>query len=223
MGLNPMSATRDYNKRESWQLVYGLRGGYPEYPGFLEQIDYLDGRKHALQLSKDGKPGLAHFRLRLDKIVNVISLDDKKILVVGCGFGWLMEVMVDAGYTDVIGTDTSTLIQSLKSNPETDVRPDIQRLILDVDITKDTSGLGPFDVVITEHLLEDWSVNRLSKILDACESLLADGGEVLHIITNIREGQETVILNKFDLDDWIAFQPMHYWLEDSIGLFGGGQ
>lgn len=214
-------SARDYNKIESWKLVYERYGGYPEYPGFGEQLDYLDGRKYALQLSNDGKPGLAYYRMRLEKILDAIDLGGR-ILIVGCGFGWLLEVMVDAGY-DVTGTDTSTLIQSLKSDPETDVRPDIQRLILDVDITKDASDLGLFDVVITEHLLEDWPLDDISTILDACESLLADGGEVLHLITDHQKGQRTVIINKLSLDEWVSFQPMHFWLEDSRGLFGGGR
>ena len=53
------------------------------------------------------------------KIKNILQFPvDARILIVGCGFGWLAECLEGIGYTQIIGIDTSTWIQNNKNTTE---------------------------------------------------------------------------------------------------------
>ena len=42
----------------------------------------------------------------------------QKIVIVGCGYGWVIEKLLEMGFTNVAGTDTSSYIQGTKTQTE---------------------------------------------------------------------------------------------------------
>lgn len=53
------------------------------------------------------------------RIVSILALQPTmKIGILGCGFGWILEELETMGFTQVIGTDTSTWIQTNKLSTE---------------------------------------------------------------------------------------------------------
>ncbi|MGW8177679.1 MAG: hypothetical protein ACWGQW_02625 [bacterium] len=239
----------DWNDPAIWQQAYSMRGARPQKEdsllptgdGFGEQLSYLDGRKFILQLSDDGQPGLAHFRFNLQKIGATGTFTPAaETLIVGCGFGWMIETIIDIGSNAVWGTDTSTLIQSLKSDPNVGVRSDVQPLILSVDITDVDAAdqfkaagagtnQGKFRNVVTELVLGTLSIGDINLMLDACDALRAPGqSNVFHLVVaydrlDPEQTDDEIILSKLTLAEWIALRPGHVWIDSYTGNFGGGQ
>lgn len=238
----------DWNDPATWASAYRMRGGQPNKAdselatgaGFGETLSYLDGRKYALQLSDDGEPGLAHFRFRLQKLGAGGFSPAAETLIIGCGFGWLLEVIVDAGSNAVWGTDIGMPIQAGITDPNVTVRADIQPLILNINILDVNAAQqfklagagnnsGKFRNVVTEHLLEDWPIGDINTILDACDALRAPGqSQVYHLVTAqdaIPPGASdpAIVVNQFTLAEWAALRPEHYWIDEVTGNIAGGQ
>lgn len=229
----------DWNTVQAWEHAYRCKGGFPDKAGFGDILSYLDGRSYASQLADDEQGGLAAYRHRLQKLGATGINPAAETLIVGCGFGWLLEVIVDAGSNAVWGTDISTLIQSLKSDPSVAVRSDIQPLILDIDIRDADAAAqfqaagagnnkGEFRNVVTERLLDDWPIADMTTILDACDAIRATGqSQVYHMVT----AQDTLppgstdpqdVSNLFTIAEWTALRPEHYWVDMVSGNIAGG-
>lgn len=236
----------DWNDPATWASAYRMRGGRPNKAdsilpsgdGFGEILSYLDGRRYAVQLSDDGQPGLSHFRFRMQKLGVSGSFNPAaETLVIGCGFGWLIEVVVDAGSNAVWGTDISTAIHANLATAN--VRQDVQALILNINVLDADAAnqfkavgvgnnKGQFRNVVTEHLLEDWPIGDINTILDACEALQASGqSNVFHLITAqdaIPSGASdpAIVPNQLTLAEWVALRPAHFWIDEVTGNVGGG-
>lgn len=233
----------DWNDPATWAQAYRMRGGRPNKQdselatggGFGEILSYLDGRKYAVQLADDGSPGLSSYRFRLQKLDASGFSPAAETLIVGCGFGWLVEVIVDVGSNAVWGTDTGTLIQAGLTDPNIAVRSDIQALILNIDFTSPNAkqlfkaagagtNKGEFRNIVTEHLLEDWPIGDISTALDACDNLRAAGqSQVYHLVVPAMPGQDTdIVVNQLTIDEWATLRPEHYWIDISSGDIRGG-
>lgn len=241
----------DWNITQTWINAYrwkGLRpqkkdipGGLEDGAGYGEILSYLDGRKYALQLSSDEYPGLSNFRFRLQKIVASGTFSPaSETIIIGCGFGWLIEVILDAGSNAVWGTDTSTVIQNLLDDSAIGIRSDVRPLILNVDVVAPDAAAqfkslragtnqGKFRNIVTEHLLEDWPISDIDTILDACDALRAPGtSNVFHIVYSedrfppgSRDSEFTP--NQLLLSEWALLRPSHYWIDEAGGsILGGG-
>lgn len=234
----------NWNIADTWNRAYRTYNGRPDQAdqvlatgeGFGEFSTYLDGRKWALHKGYDGDPGLAYFRNRVRGMGPIFN-PANDILVVGCGFGWLVEAAVDLGSTTAWGCDTSQAIWDAFSSAG--IRPDIAPRILNVDFTAPDAAdqfrnlgagnnRGLFRTVITEHVLEDWDIGTIDTALDACDDLLAGGqSRVIHIVlsTNQIEPENfdsEFVPNQFSLADWALLRPSHYWVDTATGEVEGG-
>jgi hypothetical protein len=210
--------------------------------GFGEILTYLDGRKYAVQLSDDDLPGLSHYRFRLNKLGAVPSFTPATdVLIVGCGLGWLLETFIDYGSNSVWGTDISTLIQTELSNPDMNVRADTQARILNINVQDPnasqqfkTAGAGDnkgkFNWLVTEHVLEDWSLSTIDTLFDDLDGLRGNGpGGVAHIVVAQDKippsaiQNPTIMVNQLTLAEWAFLRPSHWWLDEVTGDIAGGQ
>src|SRR3990167_4428644 len=78
------------------------------------------------------------FPIARDHAVNVARVlawqPADKIVVIGCGFGWMVEVLInELGFTNVVGTDVSLYVQSNKGGTEE----------ADINAALQTVGLNP--------------------------------------------------------------------------------
>lgn len=244
----------DWNDPATWAQAYNRRGGKPNKTdtilptgaGFGEISSYLDGRKYQLQRADDKQPGLSALRFTLNKLGLIPAFTPATdVLVVGCGFGWLIEVMLEAGSNGAWGTDLSTVIHA--NIATADVPQEVQDRVLNIDIEAvdakaqfQAAGAGTnqgeFRWIITEHLLEDWPIGDINSILDACDNLRAPGqGGVAHLVVatdamiggDIPTGMDPeIVANQFLLAEWVALRPAHWWI-NAAGSgdieIGGGQ
>lgn len=228
----------DWSDPQVWEGAYRWPGGIPGIPGYNQILSYLDGRTYVEQLAQDGQGGLAHYRHRLTKLGAGGFNRAADTLIIGAGFGWLLELIIDLGSLNVWGCDNSTLIQSLLSDPQVGVRPDVQTKILSVDFTAPDAAdqflalaagnnKGQFRNVVTEHLLEDWPTADLTNALDACEALMSSGqSNVYHLVTAQDKVQSDPVYmaNRLTLAEWAALRPSHFWIDEaSENVAGGGQ
>lgn len=162
------------------------------------------------------------------------NLERRDILFIGCGFGFLMEVATDDGYSSMFGLDTSTWINTAKN---TETRNDIRPKIHNIDVTSLTveadlllaTGKARFDVVITEDVVTDFLDDKgLVSFLNAVEALLKPGTQsnrIVHMVTvkaaNPITFQEPT-LRWLTLSDWVTKRPSHTWYDVPNGLFVEG-
>lgn len=230
----------DWNLKSTWEQAYKAYQGRPDLPRFGETLSYLDGRIYARCLNWDGTGGLAFHQNRIKGFNRFISTNDD-ILVVGCGFGWLVEVLVNLGYTNTWGTEISTVIQSRLTDSAYGVPTEIQNKVLDIDVTDPTAkdqfkaigagdNKGEFDFIITEHILEDWSYSDIPNLLDSLDNLMSNNpeGAPIHLLVTLdrvtpSQVDDEIIPNQYTLDEWEAIRPSHYWVDEAIGEYRGGQ
>lgn len=239
----------DWNLRETWEAAYKMRGGRPEKQdsilatgeGFGEILSYLDGRKFAVQLSDDGQPGLSHFRFTLNKLGVVPAFTPSTdVLVVGCGFGWLVEVMLNAGSNSAWGTDTSAIIHQEIVNPAMNVPASVRARVLNIDITSPTArqqfqaagagnAQGRFRWVVTEFVIDTLETAEIAPLLNACDNLRAPGqGGVAHLVVAqdaLPPGatDPALIPQRLTLAQFVALRPAHWWVDSLTQTVGGGQ
>lgn len=72
-----------------------------------------------IELNYDRAFGLAIARATVEDYLAALPLlPDDSILIVGCGYGWSVEVLEERGFPRVLGIDVSTHIQSTKDQDE---------------------------------------------------------------------------------------------------------
>lgn len=214
--------------RAMYERAYEIRIGDSSQPDFGEWVTY--GRRLAQRVKNRFDDELTLYIERLTALEQGVRLNrDTDILVVGCGFGYLVEVALDLGSTRMWGTDTSPWIQEEKA---TEARSDVALRIFDIDITDSDasdqfktaigSGNGKFSWIVTEQVVESLDGGtELAPFLDACDALRSGPGGVCHIFTgrlpdNPRTGRSphdlTMGLQWRTMEEWLAFRPSHYWL-----------
>ena len=239
----------DWNLQSTWEAAYGIRGGRPNKvddksiltvgQGHGQALSYLDGRVFAMQSSDDGQAGLSHFRFTMNKLGAVPAFTPATdVLVIGCGFGWLLEVMLDAGSNSAWGTDTSTIIQQTLATAG--VPAEVQGRVLNVDITASTAkdqfiaagagtNKGEFNWLVSEYVVDTLETIDIPAFLDACDSLRAPGqGGVAHLVIaqdKIPPGRTNsdIITQLRTLSEFVALRPAHWWIDGVTGNIGGGQ
>jgi len=146
-------------------------------------------------------------------VVKLNIIPGKKVFVVGCGFGFLMEELGKMG-VKVWGCDNSQYIQSNKNKPSEKSDYDIFNIsALDNNFANDVkkvSGITSFDYVITEDVLT--SHNEYTTILNNCESLLTPGLPSSNVIHLVDLTTNTPFIRK-TYTEWKNINPNHTWLD----------
>lgn len=186
-------------------------------------------------IGPDGPNGISWWRnvatelgLKIPGLVNPAS----HVLVVGSGFGWLIETIVDDfGHDRIYGTDTSLWIAAEKA---THARSDIAGRLLSIDVTASdarqqfrTAGAGQqgrFDWILCDLVTETIPAGELAAFLSALEGLLRPGGNVVHLVAAELDPalggrhDETLGIRFRPIVDWQTEAPSHVWVDlHSIG------
>lgn len=115
-------------------------------------------------LGLDGAPEWATLRSMLP------SVADKRVLDLGCGFGWFCRWAADQGASSVLGIDVSENMLSRATADTSSTKIAYQRQ----DLEELPSSIGSFDLVyssLTLHYIED-----LPKLLKTVHQILHPGG-----------------------------------------------
>lgn len=158
-----------------------------------------------------------------DKLLEVLpgfSLS-KSILIIGCGFGYTIEVLQNRGVSNVVGVDTSPYIQAEKY---------VKSQVPDKIYGSLDEVRGKYDWVITELVIESYNpatelpefVNFLADI----EGPMKGNGHVAHIFAGLlgdgSSHEWSLGMTWLPLEDWVPYAPHHYWLDYHGWKVGGG-
>jgi hypothetical protein len=187
-------------------VTYGRAHQYAEADGFTPEQSGVARRRDFL--IANAMPGLT-------------ATD--RILVGGCGLGYLMARFRAAGYPNCWGIENSPHIESIK-NVEAE---DATIWVVD-DFTgggrvrnklRTLTGDDEFDWVITEGLLESFDDAELPPYFSAAESVLAPGrplAAIIHYVWVPPFADDVAgALNEKSIDAWKAMQPAHTWVSDT--------
>ncbi len=188
------------------------------YRGSTDTDDHPNpaDRGYGQRMNRDAMFG-KRFRV-LTTEFNMLATD--RILVVGCGFGYLIERFHDAGYANVWGIDSSDDIEARKG---VESRGDV--LWVSDEMTgvgrvraamRNLTGDDEFDWIITESMLESYEDNEVQTILNVCEGALtgSDQSHIIHIVVTKEDPAAPGYAPAFNwktIAVWNLLSPSHSW------------
>lgn len=140
------------------------------------------------------------YAARVDRLLEAGIPTDASVLVVGCGFGFLIEALHAAGFRYVAGIEPGPYYWTQPNEWDPAVRAVVaQRWLTD-------QGPEAFDVVIDEDAASSHSDSELDVFFAALERV---GSRVVHFVTPGIRGDSS--LNWKTLETWKALAPKHDW------------
>lgn len=121
---------KDWNLKATWDAAYSSGA-----EGLDSDRDSANPRAEMrLHYHKAAQEGIAASRAQRLAAELGPAQFNKRVLIIGGGFGWTAEVMLLAGFTGVIVTDTSVYVQAEQNNTEeAEIRAEITAVGLDPD------------------------------------------------------------------------------------------
>ena len=215
-----------YDNEADWLKVYKIRIRDASHPQHQQKIGY--SRLAMARMTGPYDDDLTEFNNRVVGLTSNFSIQTTdRILVGGCGLGFLIEAFKDAGYTECFGIDNSSHVAS-KRGVET--RGDIVFVEDDIKggggrikaaFRRDT-GDDIFQWVISESVLESYEDAELGQLLDAAESVLdptKPHSNIIHMVLTI-ESQVDPMFNQKTLAEWKAVRSTHSWFDYVRGVVG---
>lgn len=195
----------------------------PQHPLFGQRVGY--GRVWAQRFKGPYDDNLTEFNDMRDGILGAFPIQTTdRILIAGCGFGFLVEAFHDAGFTETFGLDSSDHIDS---NRATETRGDV------IFIKDDMRGGGRvlaafrretgddiFDWIISQLVLESYEDAEMTDLLDAAEVVLNPSQPTTNIIHAVMcvldpsrpDRSIDPLYNQKTLAEWKAIRPTHSFL-----------
>lgn len=136
-----------------------------------------------------------------EKYIEILKLKPSdRIVIVGCGFGWTLEVLEQHGFDSIAGVEISNYILS--------------KLAEDKEIYKGSAdisaSLGLFkpDIIITEYVLDSYYDEEIPKLLEPYSYAKLTA----HLVKNIKDDPYNKNFNTKSLEDWKALLPNHIFI-----------
>jgi 2-polyprenyl-3-methyl-5-hydroxy-6-metoxy-1,4-benzoquinol methylase len=209
----------DYDLESSWRRTYGLSVRSPGHRLDGQAVTY--SRAYAQMMEAPERPQELTYHLRvaaaLASLLRIAAAD--RILVAGCGFGFLVEAMAALGQPNCWGVDSSAWIESgLAEEAGGGVSVTVADF-LDPSlpaIMAGVAGPGGFDWILSEHLLEAAEEAVIPSLLDSAEGLLSDGrplaaaAHLVQVVDADRRGEPDMTWKS--AQGWKALRPSHTWV-----------
>lgn len=200
----------DWNQDATWNLFYGARVAG-------ESVTY--GRAWAYSEPDGHDPEDSHFAKLRDRLVALGVQPGDRVLVVGCGFGYLIDRFHAAGFPLVWGIDNSEWIDARKGVEAADgvvwVEDDIQGGGRVRAALRQLTGANTFRWVVTEAVVMDFDDQDLPGFYAACDTVTEPGGSVVHFVMLPPFAERVAgLVNEKVFAEWVATRPDHRWLSD---------
>lgn len=213
-----------YNTEADWLGIYRIRIRDISHPLNGQTVGY--GRVWAQRSTGPYDDDLTEFNNRVANLVRLFSIQTTdRILVQGCGLGFLIEAFKDAGFLECFGLDNSSYISSIRA-----VEANANSVIVEQDIRggglmraqlQTQTGGNSFTWVITESVLESYEDLELSELLDDAESVLnptKDEANIIHMVMSVKDPAQPdrsigPQFNQKTLAEWKAVRPAHSWVD----------
>lgn len=169
------------------------------------------------------------FETRRDWLTGYGLDNNASILVVGCGFGFLLEQLIDAGITDVYGLEPSAWLFDPANGGEwrSDVRSRVAQDFVGSGTEKASlnalgvGGAARFTFVVDEDAASSHTDAELPAFVAGLEDRLQGNARsrIVHVVTTaLHDGYVgDSSLNWKTLADWKAIAPTHTWVDARTG------
>jgi SAM-dependent methyltransferase len=164
-------------------------------------------------------PEASETALRRNALIGLGMTSQQRILIAGCGFGFLVERFHVAGFPNVWGVDQSAHIAA---NKATHVDGSVLMVADDIrggarvrNALRTLTGANTFDWIVTESVLESYDDAELPALLNAAESVLANGrplSSIVHIVYEPPFNEAPNVFNEKTLEQWNTLRPSHTWM-----------
>lgn len=168
-----------------YSSTYRIRIRDPNHPLHGQKLGYTRlGMARVMDPYSDTLDLYNHHR---DKLVSLFPIGTAdRILVAGCGLGFLIEAFKDGGHPNVWGIDNSPYVAAKRG---TDARGDVLWVEDDIrgggrvrNALRTMTGANHFRWVVSESVVESYTDAELPPLLDAAESVLTSGQPLSNII-----------------------------------------
>lgn len=174
----------DYSKNSTWAALYNLDAEPYDNTGFRPHVRLSYHRSVLMRLARE------QAQAYIDKLG---WLPTQKIALIGCGFGWTAEVLINEhGFTKLIGCDTSSWIQANKSLTES----------VDIDAAITAVGLDPTTgegAVVKAKLFDGGTRSRVVTVLNQSGSTTSSRNAIK---TALGGGMLDKVLTEDILNGW---------------------
>jgi SAM-dependent methyltransferase len=171
------------------------------------------------------------FGTRKDWLTGYGLDNNANVLVIGCGFGFLIEELAAAGITDVYGLDPGPFYWDAAQAAEWDVS--VKARVAQDWVGSGTekaslnalgvTGQAKFTFVVDEDAVPMHSDAELPAFIAGCEARLQGNarGRIVHLVTTVGPyGPENQAVNWKTLAEWKAVEPAHTWVDINTGVVG---
>ena len=205
--LNSYYSTRDGDPKSS---TFGKRLGY-------SRKFYREDWVFATEVDRLVNGPLFNLRVQVTPHPFSFNTSDR-IIVLGCGFGFLVEEFKKLNYLNCWGVDNSAHIHANLQEKDPDV------VIINEDMAgsritralQQQTGRATFDWVITERVFESFDLDSsLMRLIDAAEGMLATAhvnskGRIIHLLDT--HAHTNPVMSRNTIDVWRAQRPIHSWI-----------
>lgn len=203
-----------------WRSLYGATD-----PETGERLTYGNKWAEVVYASK-----FEWVERRLDAVETQFSnRDDRPILIVGCGYGFIIDIMMQRGWTNVWGVDASPYIATTVS-AEMDATV-ADRIIAPYTVGVDdhatiTSALQDagapteFELIIDDDAASSHSDAELPAFYTGLEAFkLRKPIPVVHLVTPVADsGPGDTGINWKTMAEWAATETGHIWVDARNGV-----
>lgn len=169
--------------------------------------------------------GLPRFQTRKDWLTGYGLDNNASVLVIGAGFGYLMQALYDAGITDVYGLEPGDWFWDVAQDsdwPSAEIKGRVAQDWAGSGTEKDAlnaigvGGQAQFTYVVDEDCITMHTDAELSTFISACEDRLQGNakGRIIHVVTLLPEGGPgDSSVNWKTAAEWKAIAPDHTWVD----------
>lgn len=221
-----------WDTEADWRAAYEIKIRDPQHPLFGQKIGY--GRLWAGRVDGPYDDELTRFNRRVSRLATdsdalfAINATDR-ILIGGCGLGFLMDAFHDAGFPNVWGIDNSPHVASRRPSESRGTTLFVQNDFRGGGQARAQlrilTGDDVFKWIITECVLESYEDIEIPALLDASEVVLdpvESPGNIIHLVQSVGDPTNpdrsiSPVFQQKTLTEWKAIRTSHSWV-DTVGF-----
>jgi len=206
-----------WNTQADWDAAYMIRIRDPSHPNHRQKFGY--GRLAMARSKGPYDDNMTEFIDRVAKLTELFPIvATDRILIPGCGLGYIIEEFKNAGFLNCWGIDNSAHAAAKRgveaSGDTIFVEDDIRGGGRIKAALRRETGDDIFQWVISESVMESYEDNEMDQLLDAAEAVI-DPAKSLTNIVHMVLAMPLVdpMFNQKTIAEWKAIRSTHSWVD----------